>query len=601
MRLTRATNMTLSILALLVVACSDPAGPGDNSRHVLQNIQNEAFTGTVGTTIEVGLAVTTYNGKPVKNETVLWEITKGRAVLLATSSKSDGNGEAWVKLQLDTIAGPVEVSGRLESQTVPPRSIAVIAEPGHAVRVRESSDTVYVMLKQATPAPAVFEDRYGNPITGGRTAWSLDNPNLIEIQGDSMIGLQKGATSATATLDGLTATTTVQVVAWEMVATGANHSCGLLSNGRAYCWGSNERGQLGIKQAPDICTYELWENEYPCAKTPTPVDTDLRFERIWADASITCGSTIEGHAYCWGHNWDGALGIGIDGQHGDIYSTPMPVAHNARFAKIQTNTFATTCGLTTDGDVYCWGSPFGPSIGDGQPHYETSSFPTPVQVIGGPWRDLSVGDGGACALNNEGDLYCWGARYYKSEGTQASSEGPYHEPTKFFESPKFKAIEFEGATICGIALDENTYCWGHNSFGQLGLGYTDGTHPEPTQPVLGGHQFVHIASGEFGFFCALDNDGKAYCWGFHSNGIGSPYVEGETLHCDGGRARCTVKPTAVQTDKTFHQIDGGKEHACALSTEGLIYCWGWSVLGQVGIKKEGTEIPMVIQNPLATE
>jgi alpha-tubulin suppressor-like RCC1 family protein len=46
-----------------------------------------------------------------------------------------------------------------------------------------------------------------------------------------------------------------------------------------------------------------------CSTTPVPVAGDLRFSAIGAGSSHTCGLTTDGAAYCWGDNWYGELGI----------------------------------------------------------------------------------------------------------------------------------------------------------------------------------------------------------------------------------------------------------------------------------------------------
>jgi hypothetical protein len=81
------------------------------------------------------------------------------------------------------------------------------------------------------------------------------------------------------------------------ISAGAAHTCALVVNGSAYCWGQNLRGQLG-------------DGTNDNRNTAIPVAGGLRFRSIHAGGALTCGLTTEGAEYCWGFNQDGQLGDG---------------------------------------------------------------------------------------------------------------------------------------------------------------------------------------------------------------------------------------------------------------------------------------------------
>ena len=93
----------------------------------------------------------------------------------------------------------------------------------------------------------------------------------------------------------------VQVVGLPSTATaitaGAVHTCALVVDGSAYCWGQNLRGQLGIGST---------ENQ----NRATAVSGGLRFRSLHAGGAQTCGVTTDGAQYCWGMNQEGQLGDG---------------------------------------------------------------------------------------------------------------------------------------------------------------------------------------------------------------------------------------------------------------------------------------------------
>jgi len=83
------------------------------------------------------------------------------------------------------------------------------------------------------------------------------------------------------------------------VSTGIEHTCGVTSGGAAYCWGDNSYGELGDP------------NSFLDARSsPTAVYLGLTFVEVSAGAWSSCGVTTDGSAYCWGRNEFGQLGDG---------------------------------------------------------------------------------------------------------------------------------------------------------------------------------------------------------------------------------------------------------------------------------------------------
>ena len=64
-----------------------------------------------------------------------------------------------------------------------------------------------------------------------------------------------------------------------------------------------------------------------------------------------------------------------------------------------------TCGVKTDGTVWCWGRNHKKQLGDGT----TTTRSRPVQVIGLTGAtQIIAGQGFACALKSNGTVACWG-------------------------------------------------------------------------------------------------------------------------------------------------------------------------------------------------
>lgn len=86
------------------------------------------------------------------------------------------------------------------------------------------------------------------------------------------------------------------------------------------------------------------------------------------------------------------------------------------------------------------------------------------------------------------------------------------------------------------------------------------------QPVAGGYRFVDIAVGS-AHTCAIDTDGKAWCWGNQANGrLGN----GVTT------TAAQPIPVEVNSDLAFIDIGASVSHSCAIDTDGKAWCWGSS-------------------------
>lgn len=126
------------------------------------------------------------------------------------------------------------------------------------------------------------------------------------------------------------------------------------------------------------------------------------------------------------------------------------------------------------------------------------------------------------------------------------------------------------AHTCGLATGGAAYCWGNNSQGALGDGFTTPNSVKPLA-VAGGLTFAKLALG-WSHTCALTSAGAAYCWGDNNAGeLG-----------DGTEADIRTTPTAVTGELTFSSVTAGFSHTCGVTTVGAAYCWGDNGRGQLG-------------------
>jgi alpha-tubulin suppressor-like RCC1 family protein len=79
------------------------------------------------------------------------------------------------------------------------------------------------------------------------------------------------------------------------MSSGSSHTCAVLSDGTAVCWGENNQGQLGNPSSAD-------------AYTPVPVSNLTGVSAISAGGLHTCALLTNGSVKCWGFNNSGQLG-----------------------------------------------------------------------------------------------------------------------------------------------------------------------------------------------------------------------------------------------------------------------------------------------------
>ncbi|MEO5817811.1 MAG: Ig-like domain-containing protein [Gemmatimonadaceae bacterium] len=220
-----------------------------------------------------------------------------------------------------------------------------------------------------------------------------------------------------------------------------------------------------------------------------------------------------------------------------------------------------TCGLATDGTISCFGEQ--PKVGDST--LVNRFKPTPTKTTA-KFTSLAAGMSSPshlCAVALDASMYCWGQNSLTD--TVVSANGfpaiiSTQSPRKVQSTVGFTQAAPGGAFNCAIASDENIYCWGDNSAGQLG-DKTTTNHYAPTA-VNGGFKFAGVSSGAI-HACGVTTNGIGLCWGGNGNG-----------QLGNGTTTNATTPTAVSGLLNFKSIGAGDSFSCGLTTTGKAYCWG---------------------------
>jgi alpha-tubulin suppressor-like RCC1 family protein len=375
-------------------------------------------------------------------------------------------------------------------------------------------------------------------------------PLLVPALVVAALGCREDVESPTAPAPGLAPDIApAHALAFRQVSEGNQHTCGVTTDNLAYCWGRNF-GSLGDGTTTDRLT-------------PVRVAGGLRFRQVSAGDFHTCGVTTDNRAFCWGRNINGQLG---DGSLFVDQLTPVAVAGALLFRQVSTRRDH-TCGVTTDDRAFCWGwNQFG-QLGDGTTPPGTDR-PTPGAVAGGlRFRRVSAGGEHTCGVTTDNRGFCWG--FNENGGLGDGTTTIRLTPVRVHAGGlRFVQVSAGGGHTCGLTTDNRVYCWGFNSFGQLG----DGTTIERLMPVVvgGGRRFRQVSAGG-GYTCAVNPFDVAFCWGSNSNGQLGDNTTTQRL-----------SPARLAGGLRFRGVSTGGRHTCGVTTDDRAFCWGINGFGQLG-------------------
>jgi alpha-tubulin suppressor-like RCC1 family protein len=336
--------------------------------------------------------------------------------------------------------------------------------------------------------------------------------------------------------------------AFDILAVGEAHTCAIRPGDHEYCWGFNAYGALGIQESSPITI-------------PEGVLGNLGMESITAGAEFSCGLATTG-AFCWGDNLSGEIGDGTTIDRGEPAMTSPP--SGGAFGAIAAGTDF-SCGLVS-GAAYCWGDNYAGQLGNGT----TTSAASPTAVFGTTqFQTITVGAFHACGLSS-GTAYCWGANTDGELGNGTTDSLPTTKPTPVSTTTLFATLVAGTDFTCALDNNGNAWCWGTNAYGQLGIGTAGGSASTPVQ-VTGGYHFTQLTAGAYHACGITTSNGPTYCWGSNYTG-----------QLGDGTTNDHAAPEQVASTYVFTTIGAGFGHTCALVNGGDTYCWGDNSSGQIG-------------------
>lgn len=407
------------------------------------------------------------------------------------------------------------------------------------------------------------------------------------------------------------------------IAVGGHHSCALLENNTVRCWGWNLQGQLGT-------------GDISFTPQSFPVEAATLNGRnvisLAAGRIFTCALTAAGEVLCWGHNGNGQIGV----PSGTPTASPVSVIDSG-VAEIAAGSSHACARMASDNKLKCWGLNTQGQLGIIN-DTENKFIPTDATRVSWPVRYLAVGGnntvGSTCARRFIDDVaICWGdnTNGQLGNGNLTVQTGVAEARKSFPVSSQAGALATGYDHTCAIGdfgffnLSQGIYCWGKNSYGQLG---SVSAPEDGTFNVLYGLTNIIAISSQGLTTCAIaDPNQSVYCWGgpssyikggsslttpipnfnnvtglsvgvthacaigkYNNNPISGLYCWGQNNHLQLGNTgtdTSTPQPVIV-INVNFTAVQTGVNFTCAISDQKRLYCWGRNFNYQLGIINNGT-------------
>ena len=190
-----------------------------------------------------------------------------------------------------------------------------------------------------------------------------------------------------------------------------------------------------------------------------------------------------------------------------------------------------------------------------------------------------MGDSHSCAIASNDVVWCWGDNTYGQLGSSAHAglaNGRSTTPVQAGALPGgrvARSITSGNRHVCVLANDGTVWCWGSNSAGELGV--SGGNQADPVQVALAATARLVVAGGNS--TCAVLTTDEVWCWGRNNRG----QLGNGTSNV--GANATPVRVFIQNSTLVVESLDMGALHACAVGVTGEVWCWGAFDSGRLGL------------------
>ncbi len=407
-------------------------------------------------------------------------------------------------------------------------------------------------------------DGFTNISAGESHTCGVTNSGVMKCWGDNRFGqLGSGPTAPGAVPQSNTPLGIDLATKYSQVTAGGSHTCGLAfaninTPGTLSCWGDNTYGQLG--SGPNTA------GAVPQSNNPVKVDQGTNYQQIAAGSLHTCGLTSSGQLKCWGDNSKGQLGIRPAGTSTKPIIFLPTVIDDSTAIYLQVTAGAShTCGITSAKVLKCWGDNSMGQLNNGQ---SLQSYVPLVIDSGTQYQNVSAGAFHTCGITTGGVLKCWGDNSNGQLGSGDLLPPALATPLVIVDSVSYTQVSAGTVHTCGITTGGVLKCWGSNLLGTLGNGL-----PTPSYTPLvidSANLYAKISAGS-AHSCGITLTGELKCWGDNFTG-----------QLGNGLSETSHTPSVIDSTTGYQQVSAGTSHTCGINSTGSLKCWGDNNSNQLG-------------------
>ncbi|WP_192484591.1 MULTISPECIES: RCC1 domain-containing protein [Cysteiniphilum] len=267
------------------------------------------------------------------------------------------------------------------------------------------------------------------------------------------------------------------------LSAGSFHACAVNNSGEAYCWGKGKSGQLGngdIKSSPE----PIKVNQ----------DRSVKFQMVSSGGEFSCALDQDKKAYCWGSNSMGQLGLGTTTNMSEPTVLSFGSEQVLSISAGTSHACAITQSTTNEAkSVMCWGSNAQGQLGLGNTTAKVLS-PKAMNLDGINAKPVVVKAGNqyTCVGFDNNTLYCTGSNKYGQLGQKDKIPTSTNHLIKVENLENIQSFSVGNYHTCAMDNNNKAWCWGTNDKGQLGNGTFDQANV-PSMVI--GDSYKAIANG----------------------------------------------------------------------------------------------------------
>ena len=350
------------------------------------------------------------------------------------------------------------------------------------------------------------------------------------------------------------------------VAGGSQFFLLLQEDGVVLAFGESEQGNVGYVERGML-------------RRPKPIALPGAAVDIAAGGCSSYAVLADGSVYSWGCNGDGMLGRGLPKGVNSTH-VPGPVAGLAKVQSIQA-TNDTVGVVTAAGELWMWGVLYndrmGPTVRTAAPQ-RVEGLP-PVASFSVNNRDYP-GVNHMFAVGRDGSLWAWG---YGEHGRLGLGNTESTAAPKRVNLPPVVSAAVGGNNGVAVLADGTVRVWGNNDSSTMGNGRNEqgAVNPNPV-PVAGMAGAASVTAG-YGHIIVLMKNGTMRTWGhdgWGQAGVGT----------SGGYQDRPAAPKLTGVTAAF----ATRNRCFAITTGGRLWFWGPGHYKLPGVMGADRHVPVEI-------